>query len=108
MIPETLIRYFADSEVEVLDWNPDSRELTLSIIKDIGPESGTITFSGVTYIALSSALTAESISVAHREEARLMLPNPEMAADGVVFVILDVDGVRNIILAESLSYQKAA
>lgn len=108
MIPEALIRYFADSDVRVLGWNPDSQELTLLVEKEIGPESGILTFAGVTYMALSTALTAESICVAPPEEARRLLPAPEMAADGVVFVLSDIEGVRNIIVAESLNYRRDA
>jgi hypothetical protein len=100
MLPEALTIYFADSEVKVLDWNADGQALTLSVDKEIGPESGELTFTGVTYMALSSALTAESISVLPPAEAERMLPNPGMAADGVVYAILDIEGVINIIVAQ--------
>lgn len=108
MIPEDLIRYFPDSEITVSGWRPESRELQLSIEKEIGPESGTITFGGVAYMALSTAFTAHSIRVVGLDEARQILPLEEMAADGVVFVVEDIEGVKNIILAESLSYQRDA
>ena len=108
MIPEDLIRYFPDSEITVSGWLPESRELTLSIEKEIGPESGALTFTGVTYMAITVAFTAGSARISSPAEARRILPLEGMAADGVVFVLEDIEGVNNVIVAESLSHRRAA
>jgi hypothetical protein len=108
MIPEELLKYFPDSEIEVSGWRPGGRELTLSIEKEIGPESGTITFRGVTYVALPTAFTAHSIRIIDHDEARQILPLADMAADGVVFALEDVEGVNNVIVAESVAYRRDA
>ncbi|HEV2863515.1 MAG TPA: hypothetical protein VGX48_21050 [Pyrinomonadaceae bacterium] len=108
MIPEDLIRYFPDSEITMSGWRPESRELTLSIEKEVGPESGALTFTGVTYMAIATAFTASSVRISGPDEARRILPLEEMAADGVVFVVEDVEGVNNVIVAESLSYRRDA
>lgn len=97
MISEDLIRYFADSDIKLVGWNPKSRELVLSIEKEIGPETGIIRFTSVTYLALTPALTAVSIRVANLDEAWQLLPVPEMAADGIVFVVEDIEGVKHVV-----------
>src|SRR5581483_4696710 len=48
-LPAALLRYLADSEIEIASWEPTNQLLTLRVVKEIGPESGLIRFREVSH-----------------------------------------------------------
>lgn len=50
MLPEQFLTHLADAECRVGAWDAISTELRLIVEKEIGPETGLLTFSGVSFV----------------------------------------------------------
>lgn len=65
-LPATLLRYLADSQLEVRLW--DKNKLVLKIVKDVGGESGLLTFHDVSHVNLPPRLEVAGITVVDPNE----------------------------------------
>src|SRR5581483_2821787 len=61
VLPLSLTRYFADSRLEVESFSRLERTLTVRIEKEIGPETGILTFRQVAFMALPTLMPGEAI-----------------------------------------------
>ncbi len=60
-LPTALLRYLADAHLHVLSWDGPAGVLLVKVTKDIGPETGLITFNGVSHINLPPQLEIAGI-----------------------------------------------
>jgi hypothetical protein len=60
-LPPALLRYLADAHLRVLSWNGPTGVLLVKVTKDIGPETGLMTFSGVSHVNLPPQLEIAGI-----------------------------------------------
>src|SRR6516164_7905064 len=67
-LPSRLTKHLADSEIELLWWDPTKCELGLRVRKDIGPETGIVRFSAVSHINLPPRLTVEALTCSGSED----------------------------------------
>jgi hypothetical protein len=110
-LPPLLLRNLADAEVEVVAWSGGEGRLVLHITKDIGAESGLLTFVGVSHVHLPSRLAIAGLGCGGLE----LLPagsidvfrpgDRSLDADERVFVLHDSRGPVHDVVAESATYQ---
>lgn len=110
-LPDALKRYLADSELVVTSWSNADGELALRLIKDIGPETGRLSFTGVAHVCLPPALTIESIEphTIHTVPADFWNPSAppksELGEAETIFLIFGSFGGRFYVIAESIAYE---
>ena len=114
VLPVTLTRYFADSRLEVESFTRRENKLAVRIEKEIGPETGIITFRQVSFMSLPSAVPGESIRSRPIGEAApeywslCRLDRNEFDSDDVLFEIVSQDGPAHFVVAKSLEYKVIA
>ena len=107
-LPSALLRYFADSDVEIVSWN-DS-ELTLKITKEIGPEEGLLIFSDVNHVNLPPRLQVEAIRAGSTDDLpreffdRYRPGDGHLDPDETIFLISHSGGGEYFVIANRLSY----
>lgn len=104
-IPSDLKRYLADAELEVIRWDGTRGDLDIRVTKEIGPETGTLFFRDVSYLALTPWLTVQSIMLGDRSE------HPDGHApdeDESIFWIHSAWGQQYCVIAKSIDYQADA
>ncbi len=60
-LPAQLLKYLADSELDLIQWDGTTNTLTFRLTKEIGPEEGILTFVDVHYVNVPSHLSIQSI-----------------------------------------------
>lgn len=110
-LPATLMPYLADAEIEVISWEGEKGRLVLRVNKEIGPEVGLLTLSGVSHVDLPDSLTVERIESGGLD----LLPTGWLGAfrpgdnaldeDERVFVIHGSWGPLHYVIARSASYE---
>ncbi len=113
-LPHTLLRNLADAEVEVVTWAGDEGCLVLRVIKDVGPESGFLTFAGVSHVNLPPRLTIDGMGCGGPE----LLPagyldsfrpgDRALDPGELVFILRESWGPLYYVVAESVVYQADA
>ena len=107
-LPPTLLQYLADSELEVVSW--DGSTLVLKVRKEIGPEDGLLTFTGVSHVNLPPMLTIEGIQIAPpdqipRSHFEMYRPSDKRLDDNErLFVIAGSWGERFFVVASNVEY----
>ena len=110
-LPEALQIHLADSELVVTSWSNEAGELTFKVEKDISPETGRLSFSGVTHVCVPPALTLESMEVHTRETVPADFwnasapPKSELGDSDHVVLIFGSFGGRFYVVAEDVSYE---
>jgi hypothetical protein len=100
LLPDSLMRCFADSEVEVLSWSATSGSLLLRLRKDIGPEVGIVMFVGVSCVNLPPRMTVAGLTC----ERHPVPEFPELDSGDAVFRFSDAEGRSFFVVAESIQY----
>ena len=104
-IPSDLKRYLADAELEVIRWDGTLGELDIRVVKEIGPETGTLCFRDVSYMSLSPQLTVESITLGDRSQPP---EGHEPDEDESIYWIHSAWGQQYCVIAKSIDYQADA
>ena len=65
-LPTALMQYIADSEIEVLSWEPASDEMVLRVSKEIGLAVGTLRLTGVDFVRMRPKFTVVALAVYDR------------------------------------------
>src|SRR4051812_44019953 len=95
-LPDALLRYLPDSEVEVVSWSADRDELVLRVRKEITLEVGLLRFGEVAHLNVIPRKTIEGIDCGDLE----LLPPDYCAAYRNGTTSLD-PGERVFLLRES-------
>ncbi len=110
-LPDALQTYLADSELVVTSWSNDADELTFKVEKDIRPETGRLSFSGVTHVCMPPALTVESME-AHTIHTvppdfwtPSVPPKSELGDSDHIVLVFGSFGGRYYVIAENVSYE---
>jgi hypothetical protein len=74
------------------------------IEKEVGPESGIITFSGVGLVHMSPRISLESISIAVRESE--YLKEVSLQENESLYLLHESWGYEFYVVAESIEYDK--
>lgn len=99
-LPVSLTKNLSDAELEVVSWSAATQLLVLSIRKDIGPESGVLKFSGVSYVGLVPRLTLSGISITNVAPNGVPIDESE-----TVFEFSEAWGGSYCVVAESVAYE---
>ncbi len=105
-LPTTLMQYIADSEIEVLSWEPARDEMVLRVSKEIGPAVGTLRLTGVDFVGMRPKFTVVALAVYDRA-----FPDyPELDLDEHQTALAFQEAWGNVycVVAEGLSYQQDA
>jgi hypothetical protein len=114
LLPPILMRHIADAEVEVISWAGAEGRLMMRVTKEIGPEVGLLTFSGVSHVNLAPRLTVEGIECGGLEPLPdgyldAFCPGDRSLGEGErVFVLRGSWGPMYCVVAESVAYQADA
>jgi hypothetical protein len=101
-IPESLTNCIADSQVEVISWSADSRELVLRITKEIGSEIGNLRLIGVGYVHLPPRF--ELVGIAAFDGPFHDYPHLELNTGEFAFAFQGSDNWVHLVIAESVNY----
>lgn len=101
-LPQSLTNYIANSQIELLSWNAASGELVLRITKDIGPETGTIRFSGVAHVNLPPRFEINAIGAYDCPFPDY--PNLELEFGEIAIGFQDSESRVHLVVAESVKY----
>jgi hypothetical protein len=110
MVPIALLRCFADSRLEVESFTRLESTLAIRIEKDIGPETGIMTFRQVSFLSLTPVIEGDSIQSRPVSEAGpdfwsvCRLARDWFDRDDLVFEIESPFEPVSFIVAKSLSY----
>ena len=110
-VPQALTRYFADSNLRLLSYDSDSNVLSVHIEKDIGPESGIISFNGVSYVAIPDCFSGDAIDALFVRDAddafwqRTSCHTDCVEPTQTIYRIYDQDGPVHFVVAESINYE---
>lgn len=110
-LPDALQIYLADSELVVTSWSNDADELTFKVAKDIGPETGRLSFSGVNHVCIPPALTIESMELHTIDTVPADFwnasapPKSELGDSDHIVLVFGSFGGRYYIVAENVSYE---
>ena len=107
-LPPGLTRYLADAEAQVITCAGPEGRLVVRITKEIGPESGLLTFSGVNRIHMPARLTIEGIACGGLEvlpAGYLGPPEDSLDPSDRVFVVREPWGAIYYVVAESAAYE---
>jgi hypothetical protein len=110
LLPIALTRYFADSRIDIESFAENQNTLTLRIEKEIGPETGIITFRHVSFMCLpqsmpGEAMRAKPVSAAGTEFwSRCLLESDWFDPDDNLFEIYSQDGPVYFVVAKSVDY----
>lgn len=105
-LPADLLRYIADSEVEVVSWSADSDEMVLRVTKDIGPETGLLRLKGVVSVRMPPRFDVAAIAAYDGP-----FPDyPDLQLDEGEFAVAFQEswGAVYVVTAEGLTYDKIA
>jgi len=110
-LPDALQIYLADSELVVTSWSNSADELTFKLEKDVSPETGRLSFSGVTHVCMPPALTIESMEVhtIHTVPTDFWTASAprksELGDSDHIVLVFGSFGGRYYIVAEGVSYE---
>jgi len=110
MLPDGLRSYFHDSTLTVVSFESSDRVLVVRVQKEIGPELGTLTLRGVSFMALPDCMTGEAIRASRLQEmgrgfwSRVPASPDWFEGDEIVVEIETQDGPVCVIVATQLSY----
>lgn len=113
-LPSALTRNLADAEIEVVAWAGAEARLILRVTKEIGLESGLLTFAGVSHVNLPPRLTVRGIDcggLEHLPDGYLKAFRPgdrSLDPGDRVFVLRGSWGPVYYVVAESAAYQADA
>lgn len=62
-LPEALLRYLPDSALAIALWDGSGSTLSLTVIKDIGPESGSLIFREVSHVNMPPHVGISGIEI---------------------------------------------
>lgn len=110
-IPDQLRTYFHDSTLRLHSYDSENRQLLVHIEKEIGPETGIITFHNVSFISMPDCFPGDAIEAKPQSE----LPDdfwgrysayPDLfATDDIAFQIFDQEGPVHLVIAKAVSYE---
>jgi hypothetical protein len=110
-IPDQLRAYFHDSTLTLHSYDAENRQLLVHIEKEIGPETGIITFGDVSFISIPDCFPGDAIKATpvselpdefwHHYSAYLDL----FEADDIAFQIYDQEGPVHLVVAKTISYE---
>jgi len=105
-LPKELLRNLADSTLEIVGWNPTSASLTLRLIKEIGPETGTIRFTDVSHINLPPRTSVAGIEQVRPSALMSICPGcpTDYDDEDSVYLIHDSWGGRYFVVATGIEY----
>lgn len=103
MLPEQFLKHLADAECSVCGWDAVSSDLILNVEKEIGPETGLLTFSGVSYVSLPPRFTAFAATSSQQQVPDFpgICPDP----NEWLYVFQDAWSQAHYVLAESARYE---
>lgn len=110
MIPVELLRYFHDSTLTVDSYEKLDSTLVLKVEKEIGPELGTLTFRGVSFMALPTWMPGEAIRAYYVDDVssefwgRIPVSRDWLESDEIVVEIETQDGPVCVVVAKELIY----
>lgn len=109
-VPTSLTQYFADSTLRLHSYDSNTQQLCVQIEKEIGPESGIIRFSGVSYISIPDCFSGDGIdavSVADADDSfwrRTSCDVDCVEPTQTIFRIYDQDGPTHFVVAAKVAY----
>jgi len=110
-LPDALQSYLPDSELVVTSWSNGADELTLKVEKDLGPETGRLSFRGVLQVNLPPSLTIDGIEK-HTPDSvppdfwHAGTPKKsELGDSDFIFLLFGSFGGRYFVVAESIAYE---
>ena len=111
-IPADLLRYLPDSEIQIISWDGIAGTLQARITKDIGPETGIVTFFGVSHVNLGSWLTSISgitcgkLNDLPRDYLDLYRPGDQaLEPDDIAFLVHGSWGEEFFVIAKQIKYE---
>ncbi len=114
VLPVQLTRYFADSRLEVSSFTRGENTLTVRVEKEIGPETGILTFRQVSFLSMPTALPGVSMRYRQISDAGpefwtiCRMDQSDFDPDDVVFEIESLDGPVYFVVAKSIGYEVTA
>jgi hypothetical protein len=106
MLPDQFLKCLADAECSVKSWDAASSELKLAIEKDIGPESGLLVLTGVSFVHLPPRFTIFAATSSKAEVPDFPGVRPE--DNEWLYVFQDSWHRAHYLLAEDARYQLLA
>jgi len=103
MFSDRFMTNIRDSECAVHSWDAASRQLILRIEKDVGPESGKLTFDNVAFVHLPPCFTIYVAAASKNEVPDFPGVRPE--PEDCLFVFQEAHGNAYYVIAESADYQ---
>lgn len=110
--PIALLRYLADSDLQVVSWDGSTAVLLLKLTKEIGPETGIIKFSGVSHVNLPPLLGISGIERKHRDELPIDFLNAyrpndrSLDAEEMAYLIHGSWGEEFVVIAQQIEYER--
>ena len=101
-LPKSLTNCIADSQIAVVSWSAENGELALRVNKEIGPETGTIRFSGVAHVNLPPRFEVVGIGAYNcpfPDYPHLKLDDGEIAVG-----FQDSESFVHLVVAETIVY----
>lgn len=102
-LPESLTYCIADSQVDVMSWSAESRELVLQINKEIGPERGLLRLIEVGYVHLPPRF--EIAGIAAYDCPFPDYPQLALNIGEIAFGFQDSNSCVHLVIAESVEYE---
>src|SRR3954452_22672998 len=104
-LPQELVRYLADAEVEVVSWNDGGDEkLVLKVSKEIGPEVGFLSFGGARQLELETRFTVATIECSDQPVSG----DDPLGRGETVYFFRESWGKTYYVIAENMTYQVGA
>ena len=110
-IPDQLRAYFADSTITLQAYSAQDRQLCIRIEKEIGPETGIVTFRAVSFISIPDCFPGDAIKatpVADLSDefwSRYSAYPDLFEPDEIAFQIYDQEGPVHVVVAKTISYE---
>ena len=106
MLPEHFVINIADAECSVASWDATSSQFVLKIEKDIGPESGVLVFSGVSFVNMPPEFIVAFVASSRQQVPDFPGVSPE--DDEFLFLFQEAWGRVFYVLAERADYSITA
>ena len=103
-LPEGLMRYIADSEVEVVCWDSARDEMILRVAKEIGPAVATLRLTGVDFVNIRPKFTV--VGLAAYDRSFPDYPNLDLDIEQTAIAFQEAWGAVYCVVAESLHYEE--
>ncbi len=111
LIPDDLHAHFHDSALTLHRYDARGRRLTVHIEKEIGPETGIITFHNVSFVSILQNFSGDAIEARPVGEltdqtwSRYSAYPDALEPDEIAFQIVDQEGPTHLVVAKSISYE---